>query len=507
MIVLASAVTPATSHAYMYWPKSREALMEKGETYEDGKTFWGYPSAWSYVAHAKRGNHPFPYTVASKWGVGAGHAENEPFQDPSDFSGFLCNKIAPKRIAATYQEGGPIRIIIVQNAEHGGHHDFRICNKDWTTLKTNKEKAECLDMYLLGCDKTSDCGSEKPPGPPGKAGSLKDGSYCKCGHQCTPAKECGCFSDGCKTAGTNGGLKYDDPRYAHGPPLRDSLVHGSNVFDLTLPKGLSCEKCTLQWVWQTVRNGEQFANCADITIKPDPSKPKPTPAPPGPPVGSRRRSSRRRSPRRRSARRRGSRRRSTRRRTGSRRRPTRRRSKSRTSSATAGSQSRKYVDSSGAKGEYESYGCFPFSSDDDLAPGELEDMKCAKAPSSQKEPCRSGLPFYRFAATSVDECFSFCSSKGLDLFGLYASECRCGATQTNPVWHDFWPLVNDGLSLQLSTATSRNTGQCSGWRVYRDIGWLMGAPGEGLKVRSHVDATYIRTIIKGWAAKPDTPIL
>lgn len=471
-IALASAFKYVSGHAYMYWPTSREAQRNKGDVDEGGETWWGYPAAWGMVAHTQRGNHPYPYTVASQYGIGDGHGENQPLQHPKDFSGFLCNKLSAKAPVATYKEGGEIQIVIVQNAEHGGHHDFRICPKPWDTLKTDESKALCLDMHLIGCDSPKACGA---------------GKVCKCGHQCTPANECGCYSDGCKSPVTNPCNSYNASCYSHGPPLTGSLVHGANVFNLTLPMGLSCEQCTLQWVWHTTRNGEQFANCADIKITKDPSSSRPQPSPaPSPKDSCRRRScSRRRSsPSRRRRRRRSSRRRSTSRRRSSRRR----RRQARRRSATSASTSRE---------EYENLGCFPVYKDDRDAIGELQDMKCARA---QRGPCRSGMPFYRLQMTTepVQQCSSFCISKGLDLFGLLGSECRCGATQTNGlVWSKLWFEVHRGLALDFSTGLGDPT-YCEGMRIFRHIGWLSAAPGEGLKQRTEEDAAYINSIVNGW---------
>jgi len=197
-IIFVGTIEHVAGHAYMYWPKSREAQREQGKSY-NGATWWGYPAAWGMVAHtknSKRDNHPFnDMNYESQYGIGDGHAENNFHQHPADFSAWLCNGIDEMPPVATYKQGGDIEIVIVQNAEHGGHHDFRICPKDWSSLKSNKEKAECLDMWLIGCEKPSDCGS---------------GDICKCGHQCTPTKECGCYSDGCK--GTNPGGDANDKK-------------------------------------------------------------------------------------------------------------------------------------------------------------------------------------------------------------------------------------------------------------------------------------------------------
>jgi len=88
-------------------------------------------------------------------------------------------------------------------------------------------------------------------------------------------------------------------------------------------------------------------------------------------------------------------------------------------------------------------GCFPRSIHDVDDHVDFEDTTCVNV-TSGPEPCRSGLPFYRFlmhAKETLLDCFSFCLSKGLDLSGLIYSplsetdECRCGAKADNQgIW-------------------------------------------------------------------------
>jgi len=76
-------------------------------------------------------------------------------------------------------------------------------------------------------------------------------------------------------------------------------------------------------------------------------------------------------------------------------------------------------------------------------PIKFEDRTCVNL-SHSADPCRSGMPFYRFILHSKEsylDCFGFCLEKGLDLSGLIyspkqkANECRCGATPDNVgVW-------------------------------------------------------------------------
>ena len=128
---------------------------------------------------------------------------------------------------------------------------------------------------------------------------------------------------------------------------------------------------------------------------------------------------------------------------------------------------------------YEEYGCFPLAAGDVKAASHLDcDCDTGSGPRlydtaprdftcmhhRAHTSCRSGLPFFRLLVNREGAprlCFSWCSGKGADLFGLLGwsntssttAECRCGATITN---RKFWethgltfgkpsPETNSGL--------------------------------------------------------------
>jgi hypothetical protein len=98
--------------------------------------------------------------------------------------------------------------------------------------------------------------------------------------------------------------------------------------------------------------------------------------------------------------------------------------------------------------EHRVVGCIARAPGDDSDSAELMDLSCMNSRSGSK--CRSGLPFYRRAlqaGENFNDCFTFCLSRGLDLFGiaptdfdtedrdLEPAECRCGATPANTgIW-------------------------------------------------------------------------
>jgi len=105
---------------------------------------------------------------------------------------------------------------------------------------------------------------------------------------------------------------------------------------------------------------------------------------------------------------------------------------------------------------------------------------------------------------TVDMCFEFCLSKGLDLSGvLLGIECRCGATVVNKaVWGD----SERRESLQFAT-TSLETCEGNGsdvLKVHRYIGHFQSGGVPIAFVKSHAaDGLYIRSVVAGRPVKED----
>jgi len=246
---------------------------------------------------------------------------------------------------AIYNAGDIVEFEVGIYAEHFGHYEFKICDKglDGATLKSHQEGQDCLNKWVLKRAPPSGSDMDSQPIDTKHPGRWYVGAR---------AKSVQASSVFANASAPIAGKDWDD---------HDSVgLQMAQVYKMRyiIPEDLACEKCTLQWYWPTANtcaydddvgeywkrnglspvgstdpvcgtkgrgaDGEEFWNCADITVK---GKKRPTPAPtPSPrPTGrrrrrndgpiSRRRSSRRRSPkRRRSSRRRANRRRSSRRR-------------------------------------------------------------------------------------------------------------------------------------------------------------------------------------------------
>jgi len=121
--------------------------------------------------------------------------------------------------------------------------------------------------------------------------------------------------------------------------------------------------------------------------------------------------------------------------------------------------------------------------------------ECMSATGSS--PCHDGLPFFANAdVVSVDTCFKFCTSKGLDLFGvLSGQECRCGASVVNEAaWHEERPRA---ALLFPWNALSHCTG-AEALKVYRYTGHFeaSGLPASLLDIHED-ELTYLDSVVTG----------
>jgi len=519
------SILHANGHAYVYWPASRNRLKfyYLAQSQNSPKSASGTNPKSGFNDYKSKHGPPPPGRSGPRsdtaWAWDLCGMGPDPGQQAIGDSTF--NWAGPT--VATYQQGGQITFTVVVNGEHGGAHEWRLCPKKVDASMSVREAAECLDSILIGRD-------------------------------CTPGQGCGCADDKCKdktphndekdpfwktviknaTIPVCPGNSYFDGK--DGKCIRtkpDHMQFGAHQFTYTLPKGVSCDHCTVQWYWATAF-GEWFRNCMDIKIE-GPPTPAPTPAPP-PQSRRRRRSSRRRSSRRRSTRRR---RRSTRRRRSStrRRRSTRRRAKT----AASGTASKALVPrETEVDLEYEDLGCFPLSEGDDAADhldcdcdigkgpvlyNTLRDFTCMDR--QEGTVCRGGLPFYRLLVNKESAprlCFAFCSSKGADLFGLLGqgnkssptAECRCGASVTN---YKFWKAaghkISDSSPLPHSSLLldgSSKLPECSSAavHVFSYEGWkrFSGSSGvqDALLDVGDEDKDYMMSIVKGTRFKKGKPL-
>lgn len=145
----------------------------------------------------------------------------------------------------------------------------------------------------------------------------------------------------------------------------------------------------------------------------------------------------------------------------------------------------------------------PVGQDDDVAAAvnvDAKDTTCVNW--AHKSPCQSGLPFFRMRSNemSVEECFEFCLSKGLDLFGLVkGAECRCGASRLNRgVWRSADP--RPGLELVDSDKIgSCATDEACPLRVYRWLGPFVsgGSVPEHLMMPRLEESVLVDSVVQG----------
>lgn len=163
------------------------------------------------------------------------------------------------------------------------------------------------------------------------------------------------------------------------------------------------------------------------------------------------------------------------------------------------------VDRGTLNNRFDKLGCYPRADTDPFDEPLFLDKTCVSVDRDSRDTntprCRSGLPFYRLPiqeGQSYLDCFRFCLSKGLDLFGLIdaatGEECRCGATILNTArWKKLPPY-----SLTLPEPPLPMDDPLCKMAVYRYTGGLLngGVPAAFLAL-SDTDKTYIHEIATG----------
>mmetsp|Transcript_22649 Transcript_22649/g.51791 ORF Transcript_22649/g.51791 Transcript_22649/m.51791 type:complete len:631 (-) Transcript_22649:29-1921(-) len=115
---------------------------------------------------------------------------------------------------------------------------------------------------------------------------------------------------------------------------------------------------------------------------------------------------------------------------------------------------------------------------------------------SAANKCRSGLPFFRMKsnALSIDMCFEWCLSMGMDIFGIAGgNECRCTASLENKgVWGD--TPVHHSLVVDLEGKPPDGP-DCAGLVAARFLGLENGQTPAALLHVGTKRARYIQSIV------------
>lgn len=366
-VICFSMVPLACGHSILYTPRARNWVAH--EECQSGKENTECPiPEEEYACSAKNEKSPGctesdPQSL-NAWGVKARAEGIWPSPvgsyglcgDPVQLRDWTPISEMPYMVAtepqAVYTAGTIVEFEVGIYAEHHGHYEFRICDKTLDgTLKSAQEGQDCLNKWVLKRAPPSGSGQDSQPIDTRHPGRWHVGaSASKVQRSFMNASTVIAGEDwddnDINDIGMQAGPGETDPRGA------------TSVYKMRyiIPEGLECERCTLQYYWPTANtctldddvakywedlgrepptywpgkhkcvsgttHGEEFWNCADITVKnPNGSRRRKSPSPPSPPSGGRRRRRRKSSQTRRRRRSSGRRRKgSTSRRRSSRRR-------------------------------------------------------------------------------------------------------------------------------------------------------------------------------------------
>ena len=288
------AVVPSVvhSHGYLSNPRPRQFRTATSE--------WWTINVHDNGAFLRYGNtNPPNNDVANLNGVRGGAASNSETSGYAEGDHGLCGDkgdrmafmaggaFGPQPPTITYEAGGVARIHVAITAYHAGHFEFRLAvPADGGADRTIPITQQLLNEHVL----------EIAPSTPyyaavvdykhmkGFGGYTGHGGEFKCTHT-------GGHNDATATSPQlrwphgsccNGGGACSDPahntdRYVveygvagYDKPAARGDFQTTYTVDLKIPAGIQCERCVLQWTYQTANSAdgwpETFYNCADVRV-------------------------------------------------------------------------------------------------------------------------------------------------------------------------------------------------------------------------------------------------
>jgi hypothetical protein len=302
-LLIAAFPALALGHAYLAYPESRNLVAHLEEGFNCAHCLQsGGPDAVKAKA-----NGIWPTRLAP----GSHGLCGNPWQHEEEANFENQRFMQPTEVKATLTTGGFVDILVAVNAHHRGHFEFRICNQVLSpeNFASEAEGQACLDQFVLeradlpnDCtvnDERDNCVPLDPKHPERWYLPPAKGDVQKAGED---------WSD----------EMVDTSRLPAATELRSIRYK--------VPAGLSCQRCTMQWYWSSAntclydadylsyfrdlhqkgwsevetwaphvlqswatadntvcsstRFGEEFWNCADISVVASGAPMQPTPNPP-----------------------------------------------------------------------------------------------------------------------------------------------------------------------------------------------------------------------------------
>lgn len=166
----------------------------------------------------------------------------------------------------SYKEGDLIEIKVVVTAHHQGWFEFRLCKPaDGGVNYSIPITQECLNEHVLEFDKEF---TENQYNGLMENGISSPADYANVPEdvRCDIVK--GHSGSCCQGGGTCSQPADNTNRWVL--PRRGAVLDDTYMMKYKLPDGISCERCVLQWHWQTGNSPwsmpEGFWGCADIKI-------------------------------------------------------------------------------------------------------------------------------------------------------------------------------------------------------------------------------------------------
>jgi hypothetical protein len=180
------------------------------------------------------------------------------------FNGAAAYGASPATMTATYAEGSWIDVEVKVTAYHYGWFEFRLCDFDDSAPFSEPVTQECLNMHVLRFDVND---AEQRYGGKMHTGIASPSDYTSLSQHV----RCGGIPGAPRGSCCNGGGACSKPSENNDRfVLPKATADNRYQLRLKLPAGVTCKRCTMQWMYQTGNSPysypEAFWNCADFAI-------------------------------------------------------------------------------------------------------------------------------------------------------------------------------------------------------------------------------------------------
>jgi len=257
----AAVLGGADAHGFLATPAARNVVFKVGPQFPSSSNIGGNGDIQNLNAGIGGGGEGQALELSQGHGLCGDDATLQRFNGDGPYGASAAT------LTTTYAEGAWIDVNVAVTAYHYGWFEFRLCDfPDGTSLDAPVTQA-CLNEHVLAFDVNDALqryGGKMHDGIASPSDYTAQSEHVRCGGiPDAPRGSC------CKGGGDCSAPAANNDRFV----LPKATSDGRYQLRLKLPAGVTCERCTMQWMYQTGNSPysypEAFWNCADIAITGD----------------------------------------------------------------------------------------------------------------------------------------------------------------------------------------------------------------------------------------------